>query len=76
MRGVVIQIPMIEATHDLPLQQIVQILQIQDHTGDRIGFPADGDLQPVVVPVPGGAASEAPAILLLGEIGAAVAERG
>ncbi len=77
-RDFVIQKTVIHALRDFSIQNFFELLQIEHHSGDRIGFAGDGDFQSVVVAVAVwiiAFAEDAP-VLFRGQSGIVVQVRG
>ena len=66
--GIAIQISMVEALHDLSVQDLLEICQIDHHARDPVRLAPQGDLEPVVVPMLPGCRAEPTAILLLRKV--------
>jgi len=75
-RGVGVQVAVVEAVHDLAIEDRLEILEVEDHPRDGIRLSPEGHLEPVVVPVALGIATEPLGVLLGGEIVQPIAERG
>ena len=72
--GIAIQVAMVETSHDFAIEDRLQILEVEKHSGHGIRLPPQGHLQAVVVTVLGRQRPEELAIRLIAEIGQPVSE--
>ncbi len=72
--SVVVEVLVIEAGHDLSLQYVLQLAEVDDHSGDGIRIAPERHLQTVVVPVALGLEAESLSVLRVGETARPVAQ--